>query len=458
MKKNSAAPLRHALRPALGRALFVVIFAVLGTFAGLHDSLAMNACSSGGSGIGGTGAPQAHNGSGIGGTGAVAESSGSGIGGTGAPQEHSGSGIGGTGAVAEGNGSGSGIGGTGIVGTITGFGSVCVNGLEVQYDRDTPTQFDGKRGSARQLAVGQVVAILARGAGSNLRAHNIRVEYAVSGPVGRIDRRRSRIEVLGQAVSVRALPQLWARLRPGAYVAVSGLRDSDGVIVATRVQASPRRELVSVAGPVTAVSGNQLRIHGLPVSAASGISLSGIRIGRTVRVSGRLSNGRLLAARIQTIAPIPFHGQARHFSLEGYVHGPASGGRIQIGTATIGISEATRFLHGGMRSLRRDQRVHVQAHIDGAQAIVADRIEFEPTHFWKDYSFTPSANGRRRGDDGAQRDAPRGESEAGATIGEKPEVERPSIERPSIEVPEIERPEIERPEITRPEIERPEVE
>lgn len=446
MKINSAAPLRHALSSAPGRVLLFVIFVVLGTFAGLHDSVAMNACSTGGSGIGGTGAPQLHTGSGIGGTGAVAEGNGSG------------SGIGGTGAVAEGSGSGSGIGGTGIVGTITGFGSVCVNGLEIQYDHDTPTRFDGKHGSARQLAVGQVVAILARGAGSNLRAHNIRVEYAVSGPVGRIDRRRSRIEVLGQTVSVRALPHLWARLRPGAYVTVSGLRDSDGVIVATRVQPIPRPELVSVAGPATAVSGNQLRIHGLPVSAAPGVSLSGIRSGRTVRVSGRMSNGRLLAVRVQAITPIPFQGQARYFSLEGYVHGPASEGRIQIGTATIGISEATRFIHGGVRSLRRDQRVHVRAHVDGAQGIVADRIEFEPAHFWKDYSFTPPANRGRHGDEGAQRDVPRGESEAGATIGEKPEVERPSIEVPEIERPEIERPEIERPEITRPDITRPEIE
>ena len=58
-------------------------------------------------------------------------------------------GIGGTGA-AEG-----GIGGTGLIGVITGFASICVNGVEVFYDASTPVSADGLSMSLSTLAVGE---------------------------------------------------------------------------------------------------------------------------------------------------------------------------------------------------------------------------------------------------------------------------------------------------------------
>ena len=64
---------------------------------------------------------------GFGGTGSVADR---GIGGTGQMADR---GFGGTGQVAD-----RGLGGTGIVGTITGFASVCVNGVEVAFDATAP--------------------------------------------------------------------------------------------------------------------------------------------------------------------------------------------------------------------------------------------------------------------------------------------------------------------------------
>ena len=112
-------------------------------------------------GVGGTGSPAARNG--VGGTGAPARG---GVGGTGAPAQTAKTpgGIGGTGVpVAEDGGVG-GTGapvadGTGIVGTITGFASICVNGLEVFYDENTPTNANGEPLGTGGLAIGQVVAI-----------------------------------------------------------------------------------------------------------------------------------------------------------------------------------------------------------------------------------------------------------------------------------------------------------
>ena len=54
-------------------------------------------------------------------------------------------GLGGTGMLASsGDSGGNGLGGTGIVGEITGFGSVFVNGIEVEYNAKTPFSINGK--------------------------------------------------------------------------------------------------------------------------------------------------------------------------------------------------------------------------------------------------------------------------------------------------------------------------
>jgi len=121
-------------------------------------------------GIGGTGARTG----GVGGTGVRSENGG--MGGTGAPLPQRPGGTGGTGAVADGvdgtfidnggvGGTGAptlrpgGTGGTGIVGTITGFASICVNGLEVHFGKDVPVSENGAPASSAHLAIGQVVAV-----------------------------------------------------------------------------------------------------------------------------------------------------------------------------------------------------------------------------------------------------------------------------------------------------------
>ncbi len=71
-------------------------------------------------------------------------------------------GIGGTGGPAAGPEiSDRGIGGTGIVGVITGFGSVIVNGMEIAYAPDTPVSVDGVSDTTATLRVGQFAAIVA---------------------------------------------------------------------------------------------------------------------------------------------------------------------------------------------------------------------------------------------------------------------------------------------------------
>ncbi len=95
-----------------------------------------------------------------------------------------------------------GIGGTGIVGIVTGFGSVCVNGLEVAYDDLTAIDSNGAADSPVDLAVGQLVVVEATGRGDRLRAERIAARDAAVGPVFEIDPVRGALVVLGQDVRV----------------------------------------------------------------------------------------------------------------------------------------------------------------------------------------------------------------------------------------------------------------
>ncbi len=111
-------------------------------------------------------------------------------------------GIGGTGAPASGPAiSDRGIGGTGIVGVITGFGSVFVNGLEVAYTPSTPLTVDGVAEPDAALRVGQLAAIVAS-EDRGLHAVSIDVRHEVSGPVTSVDAGGGMLVVAGQPVAI----------------------------------------------------------------------------------------------------------------------------------------------------------------------------------------------------------------------------------------------------------------
>lgn len=201
-------------------------------------------------GTGGTGAAPG----GMGGTGIDTDNGG--IGGTGAPLKKSPGGIGGTGAVAGGVGGtgisndNGGIGGTGIVGTITGFASICVNGVEVHFNKNVPVSENGIASSSARLAVGQVVAVEAFNTRRGLEAGRISILHAYEGPLTALPRDSMPMRVMGQPVRLANGAQVAAGLRPGDPVRVSGLRDARGEVVASRIDRAPGLKEASAIGPV----------------------------------------------------------------------------------------------------------------------------------------------------------------------------------------------------------------
>ncbi|MCK4707893.1 MAG: hypothetical protein KAU21_04690 [Gammaproteobacteria bacterium] len=146
-------------------------------------------------------------------------------------------GIGGTGIMAN---TGSGLGGTGIVGEITGFGSIFVNGIEIEYDSETPFTINGIPAAYQQLAVGDVVEVLTTNAHQHTDARVINLRHEVIGKVESVNAQTSSFIIQGQTVVLdlnkAALPE------PGASVAVSGFRIDDKLIQATRITSAENNQ------------------------------------------------------------------------------------------------------------------------------------------------------------------------------------------------------------------------
>lgn len=188
-------------------------------------------------GVGGTGLRGGEEG-GIGGTGLSEDG---GLGGTGILEE---GGLGGTGLSEDG-----GLGGTGILGTVTGFGSLCVNGLRVHYDADATVLLRGGVGSTADLAVGQVVFIEATasdGDEDRLEAARIEIVSAVLGRIAAIDRLERRLVAGGRVIQVLdGAPILegdedgtalaFGDLSPGDALDVAALAGADGRLIASRI-------------------------------------------------------------------------------------------------------------------------------------------------------------------------------------------------------------------------------
>jgi hypothetical protein len=475
-----------------------------------------------GSGIGGTG--HGDN-SGIGGTGRGGDDEG--IGGTG----RSGDGMGGTGAVAsgargdEGNegmgGTGhgpagasdmlahdeQGMGGTGIVGVIAGFGSICVNGLELHYDAATPTSMDGSPTRTDKLALGQAVSVRVGRVGGKFQAREIAVLNSISGRVEQVDAATGTVRILGQVLH---LPGKLA-VRAGDWLTVSGSRLADGSILPTRVVRQIVGGTESVMGPVGLVSGQSFHIGRLALRTAAGQPAP--TPGAEVLVRGRTEHGIFQAESVLAQPLTAFRAPVGRLDIQGYVrqadrhglnvdgvvialppghvvsnagqNGPAAGSRVEVSARVEadGRIVAERLTlerpAADMPSLSQGKASHDVTASGSEGALEAPSVEQETSYSAgqvlgaspvtaADITATPeveneatrpkereASHTEREGSEQSRSQGARNETARHAIA--RPEVVRPEVVRPEVVKPEILRPEIVRPEIVRPEIVRPEI-
>ncbi len=221
--------------------------------------------------------------------------------------------------VAGGGAEEGGIGGTGVFGTVTGQGSVLVNGLRLETWPGTAIEGLALRGGA--LRQGETVAAEAVRDGGRLLATRVAVFHPVIGP---LERRPDGLAVLGTRLI--AGPDLVLRDADGASRDPAGLRGGEMVAVSGiwRGEAVLASGLLLVGGPPRAVLRGQARREGL------GLAIGGTRLDasgaaadplaeRFLTVQGRPVPG---GVAVESLAEQPlavFSGAVTRLSVEGVV-------------------------------------------------------------------------------------------------------------------------------------------
>ncbi len=340
----------------------------------------------------------------------------------------------------------SGIGGTGIVGVISGFGSICVNGVEIHYDQATQVIEEGNLTPTNNLALGQTVSILATSSSQNYYAKEIRVLHEVQGVVDTINLSDHVFTVLGQTVN---LPEtLLEKLTVGDNVVVSGNRLNDGSIDAARVEKRESMQKVSVIGALAFdnLSGT-FHIEKQPIEFPE--NQMPLQIGDEVGVQGVIKNGVLHVEKLEQNPRLAFSSRVEQLLLQGYVR-QGDGAKINVDGMQITIDDTpshkmpktgervgvwVKENEKGRMVFERIQRMdRLQEHLEKPFEHKSPRLEKEEIHH----------------------------SEMDRQNSPRPELNHPDIQRPNVMRPDIDKPtllhlENNRPNLNQPNVPRPEI-
>ncbi len=299
---------------------------------------------------------QCRPGDGIGGTGiTLAER---GMGGTGIDR-----GMGGTGVLTQDRGMGGTGMSVGVIGTVTGFGSICVNGVHIAYDADTPVSENSMPVSTNALARGQTVAVLAIEYNGQLTAASISLAHTLNGPVTSAPDATGSFAVMGAPVkSAFAVGAEITTLSVGDIVTVDGLQRADGTIDATRIVKAPADTPAFIRG-MAEISNDSVRIGAVKVAppAIQVPSLGDIN-GQWVIAEGAWMNDQLTANTFAVGSDLNPAAITR-LSVEGYlIGGPDTGYKVR----GIPIREELerRLARTNLNRLADGQRVQVIGNIE----------------------------------------------------------------------------------------------
>ena len=205
-----------------------------------------------------------------------------------------------------------GIGGTGIVGLVTDFSSLIINGLKVETTQATRFTDATGRISPRTVGFGDVLTVEAVTRGNKLYARRVHVTHPLIGRVQAAAGAGSRLMVNG--VMVKVEPQARDRARPGDRVRVSGLWMGPQVVAS---QIIPTNSPVDVmAGEVNRING-QINICTIPID--TGRFSSGIADGQFATVLGTFKGDSFDAKHVRPDRFTGAAGALKRLSVEGYL-------------------------------------------------------------------------------------------------------------------------------------------
>lgn len=274
-------------------------------------------------------------------------------------------------------------------GTINGFGSIIVNGVE--YDTDDAT-FDIKDadGDQSQLRVGQQVTISWESTddGVTRLATSVAYDRTVEGPIQSIDPVNQTLVVLGQVVLVDGATSFDDEIVPGDLsglaeddvVEVSGLVDANGNVRATRIDLGENLDDFEVRGVVTGLDTltSTFVINGLTVDYLDVLPLT-LADGDFVEVEGDSFDGTTLIATKVEIEDRGISGadDGDDGEVEGYVSDFVSATSFKVAGVPVTTNGQTDFEDGVAGDLANNVKVEVEGEVNANGVLVARKLEFK---------------------------------------------------------------------------------
>lgn len=282
-----------------------------------------------------------------------------------------------------------------VIGEITGFGSIFVNGIE--FDTGTSTVRIGKnQGSESDLAVGMVVAVYGnvdadRKTGT---ASLVAFDNEVEGEVLANDYPAS-LNVMGQTVifdndtvfesKVPGISSI-KDIRQKDRVEVSGFPAQNGTIYATRIKLTGdviREGSAMVKGKIESLSldNREFYVGGMPVSydAATAIqSTISLQEGLLVKVSSTQPVNGNQPMYAEQISVVQNHGDdnpGTDVEMEGVVSSLQSDNDFQLNGVTVRLTETTVVMDGFRSSVGVGQKLRVRGNVDADNVLVADEVD-----------------------------------------------------------------------------------
>ena len=286
--------------------------------------------------------------------------------------------------------SNAGIGRNGISGgRITAFGSIFVNGRE-HVTSTAAIIVDGQPATESALKLGQnvfVSGIVDSELPSGV-AETITADAVIVAAITAIDADEMAVTVLGR-VALTDAETVFERLSGGDKfddftigdrVRISGFRQSNGDILATRIEeTSPASENL-VVGIVENLSATTFDIDGLVIDFSmaeeiSGFDSAAVQEGDSVRVRGSAfgTNGELMASRLEFVPGLE-SADGDVGEIEGLITEFDSASDFRVGGVHVVTQEGTVFVGGGPANLTSNVSVTVRGDFDTAGDLVAGEV------------------------------------------------------------------------------------
>jgi hypothetical protein len=184
----------------------------------------------------------------------------------------------------------------------------------------------------------------------------------------------------------------FAALAVGTRVEVHGLRDSDGLLHAARVEAVSAQDgadelRAALAGLDTAADrftlNGSIAVDYAGATFAPGASEASLAAGVVVEVRGTLSGTVFTASRIEIedLEDEPFRGSAgERQDVEGYIRAfTVHPGAFEVNGRAVRTTATTKFVGGTAADLVNDVKVEVDGVIDAQLVLVAAKVTFRRT-------------------------------------------------------------------------------